>query len=92
MERASGFHKGHHRKRHRAIPFPFYWNNCYPELVAKHRGGNSIGRYSTFGPRMSITPIKHRIAKRVSVVAQTSEKSDKRWTATTGQKNEEGRK
>lgn len=45
------FTKGRHRKRSRAIPFPFYWNNCYAEPAAKHRPGeNSIGRYSTSSP------------------------------------------
>lgn len=64
-------HKGHNREKYRAIPFPFYWNNRYAEFHCKtHRGGNSIGRYSTSSTNVDhvyrercVVECKHRAAK-----------------------------
>lgn len=52
------------RKQYRTIPFLFYWNNCYAELTAKHRGENFIGRYSTSNSNVDHASIKYYITKR----------------------------
>lgn len=67
---ASSFHKEHQRKRYRTIPFLFYWNNCCAELTAKHRGENSIGRYSTSNSNVDHAFIKHCITKRESTLRE----------------------